>query len=158
MWGLSVTYTTSSGSPVASGNTIANSSASFSDVTNNSNHVQMLADGSMTLTLTDLGGIDISDITLSMRSNSSGGKGSLKYSTDGGSSWTTIINNQRFNQSAWNGAYSTSYVNISKSVSISNATQLKIKIEATANSLYCQSFTLTYTISETPSNYTLLFV
>ena len=159
-WGLTVTYTTSSGSPVASGNTIANSGSSFSDVTNQSNHTQMLANGSMTLTLTNLGGISISNITLSMKSNSKAGAGKLLYSTDGGTNWTYLVGTSNsgvaFNQSAWNNAWSTSYTDISKSVTLSNVTQLKIKIESTANSLYCQSFTLTYTAGSGGTTYTVI--
>ena len=149
MWGLSVTYTTSSGSPSASGNTITGSSASFSDDTYNSNHTQMLADGSMELTLTSLGGINISNISLSMKSNKKGGAGKLRYSTDGGTNWTYLVGSSSdgvgFNQSAWHGSYSTSYVDISKTVSLSSVSSLKIKIESTVSSIYCQSFTITYT-------------
>ena len=148
-WGLSVTYTTSSGSPSASGNTITGATASFSDNTNQNNHTQMLASGNMTLTLTNLGGINISNITLSMKSNSSKGAGTLCYSTDGGSNWTYLVGSSgsgvNFNNASWHGSWSTSYVDVSKDVTLNNVTQLKIKIDATANSLYCQSFKLTYT-------------
>ena len=148
-WGLSVTYTTSSGSPSASGNTITGATASFSDNTNQNNHTQMLADGNMTLTLTSLGGINISNITLSMKSNSSKGAGTLCYSTDGGSNWTYLVGSSgsgvNFKNASWYGSWSTSYVNVSKDVTLNNVTQLKIKIDATVNSLYCQSFKLTYT-------------
>lgn len=149
VWGLSVTYTTSSGSPSASGNTITGSSASFSDDTYNSNHTQMLADGSMELTLTSLGGINISNISLSMKSNKKAGAGKLRYSTDGGTNWTYLVGSSSegvgFNQSAWHGSYSTSYVDIPKTVSLSSVSSLKIKIESTVSSIYCQSFTITYT-------------
>ena len=148
-WGLSVTYTTSSGSPSASGNTITGATASFSDNTNQNNHTQMLASGNMTLTLTSLGGINISNITLSMKSNSSKGAGTLCYSTDDGSNWTYLVgssgNGVNFNNASWYGSWSTSYVDVSKDVTLKNVTQLKIKIDATVNSLYCQSFKLTYT-------------
>lgn len=159
-WSLSVTYTTSSGTPSASGNTIAGSSSSFADETNNSNHEQMLANGWMTLTLTSLGGINISNITLSMKSNKKAGAGKLLYSTDGGTNWTYLVGSSsegiNFNNDAWNGSYSQSYVDVSKSVSLSNVSQLKIKIESTTNSLYCESFTLTYTAGG--ASYTLHFL
>ena len=109
----------------------------------------MLASGNMTLTLTNLGGINISNITLSMKSNSSKGAGTLCYSTDGGSNWTYLVGSSgsgvNFNNASWHGSWSTSYVDVSKDVTLNNVTQLKIKIDATANSLYCQSFKLTYT-------------
>ena len=156
MWGTTVTYTTSSGSPVVTGTAPTGSSASFTDNTNQSNHTQMLANGYVQLTLTNLGGINISNITLSMKSNKKGGTGTLKYSVDGGTSWTYVVGSSSagvaYSDNAWNGSYSTDYGDVSKAVSISNATGLIIRIDATVNSLYCQSFKLTYeTISTDPT-------
>ena len=144
MWGTTVTYTTSSGSPVVTGTAPTGSSASFTDNTNQSNHTQMLANGYVQLTLTNLGGINISNITLSMKSNKKGGTGTLKYSVDGGTSWTYVVGSSSagvaYSDNAWNGSYSTDYGDVSKAVSISNATGLIIRIDATVNSLYCQLY------------------
>jgi uncharacterized repeat protein (TIGR02543 family) len=103
----------------------------------------------MTLTLTNLGGIDISNLTLSMKSNKSDGAGKLSYSTDGGATYTYLVGSASstvaFNNASWNGSYTTSFTNISKNVTLTNVTRLIIKIEATTNSLYCESFKITYT-------------
>lgn len=149
VWGETVKYaqTSTTAASVSSGTAPAGSSVSFS--TTYSTKEQLTSGNNMVLTLTSLGGISISNITLSMKSNKSGGAGKLSYSTNGGSTWTYLVGGTssavQFNNAAWHGSYSTSYVNISKTVSLTNVTQLKIKIEATANSLYCQSFQLTYT-------------
>ena len=147
-WGADVTYTVSKTNAVTtSGTAPTGSSASYTQTYNTA--CQITSGNSATLTLTKLGGINISNITLSMKSNSSKGAGKLSYSTDGGTNWTTIVSDSKFNTSSWYGSWSTSYVNISKNVSINNVTQLKIKIEASENSLYCASYKLTYTTADT---------
>lgn len=144
VWGADVTYTVSKVNAVTtSGTAPTNSTAAYSQTYNTA--CQITGGKSATLTLTKLGGINISNITLSMKSNSSKGAGKLSYSTDGGTNWTTIVSDSKFNTSSWYGSWSTSYVNISKGVSINNVTQLIIKIEASENSLYCESYKLTYT-------------
>ena len=151
-WGADVTYKVSTKTTVTtSGTAPTGSSAAYTQTYNTA--CQITSGNSATLTLTNLGGINISNITLSMKSNTSNGAGKLSYSTDGGSTWTYLVGSSSsgvaFNQSAWNGSYTTSYTNISKNVTISNATKLIIKIEATTNSLYCQSYKLTYTTADT---------
>lgn len=155
-WGETVTYkqTSTSAASVSSGAAPKGSNVTFSNTY--STKEQLTRGNNMVLTLTSLGGINISNITLSMKSNKSGGAGKLSYSTDGGKNWTYLVGSSSqgtaFNNAAWNGSYTTSYKDVSKDVSLSNVTQLKIRIEATANSLYCQSFTITYeTISCTTS-------
>ena len=119
---------------------------------------QMTSGNSQTVTLTDWGTTNITNITLSMRSNKSGGAGKLSYSTNGGSSYSYIIGNSSsgvaFNQSSWYGNWSESYVSVSKSVDITGVADntIQIKIEATANSLYCESYSFTY-VGYTYSNY-----
>ena len=152
-WGETVTYkqTSTSAASVNSGTAPAGSSVSFNNTYTTKE--QLTAGKQMELTLTSLGGISISNITLSMKSNKSSGAGKLSYSTDGGKTWTYLVGSSSqgtiFSDAAWNSSYSTSYVNVSKNVSLSNVTQLKIRIEATVKSLYCQSFTITYTASVT---------
>ena len=120
----------------------------------------MTSGNSQTLTLSGYNGYEITQIKLSMSSNTKGGAGKLYYSTDGGSSWTYIIGTSTsgvaFNQTDWYGSWSTSYVDITKSdLSIScGSSDVIIKIEATANSLYCQSYTLTYSAADN-TDYTI---
>ena len=152
-WGETVTYkqTSTSEASVSSGTAPKGSNVTFSN--SYTTKEQLTAGKQMELTLTSLGGISISNITLSMKSNKSSGAGKLSYSTDGGKTWTYLVGSSSqgtvFSDAAWNGSYSTSYVNVSKNVSLSNVTELKIRIEATVKSLYCQSFTITYTASVT---------
>ncbi|MBR3443462.1 MAG: Ig-like domain-containing protein [Bacteroidaceae bacterium] len=148
-WGDEVTYLVNSKNTLTvQGTAPTGSSATLVETYNTSQ--QMTAGNSQTLTLKGFSGYTISNITLQMRSNSSKGAGKLSYSTDGGSTYTYLVgsssNGSNFNSTDWNGSWSTSYVSISKDVTI-NATSsdLIIKIEATVNSLYCKSYTLTYT-------------
>lgn len=147
-YGLAVTYSVTTTSTFSSsGDAITGASVSYSQTHGTAE--QMTSGNSATLTITSMGGIGISNFTLSMKSNSKGGSGKLKYSTDGGKTYTYLVGSSSegvaFNQSTWYGAWSTSYVNISKDVTLSNVSQLIIMIEATANSLYCHSYSITYT-------------
>ena len=157
-WGAAstVTYTISSLNTLsASGTEPVGTIASI--VETYSTSCQMTGSNSQTFTLTNMGTSTISDITLSMHSNSGSGKGRLKYSTDGGSTWTYLVGESsdvNFNNAAWNGAYTTSYVNISKGVTITceSGKDFIIKIECGGNSLFCQSYSITYT---PPTAYTV---
>ena len=160
MWGETVTYTIASTSSVTtSGTEPQGSSAGFKN-TYTSNKQQLIANNSMTLTLTNLGGIDISNLTLSMKSNKSAGAGKLSYSTDGGATYTYLVGSAsstvNFSNASWNGSYTQTFTNISKNVTLTNVTQLIIKIEATTNSLYCESFKITYTAAAA-STYTVTY-
>ena len=147
-WAEDVTYTISSKNNLTtSGTAPSGSSATMAETYSTS--CQMTSGNSQTLTLSGYSSCKITNITLSMKSNSKGGAGKLSYSTDGGTTWNYIIGSSNsgvaFNQSAWYGSWSTQYVDISKDVEITATTSnLVIKIEATANSLYCQSYKLTY--------------
>ena len=108
---------------------------------------QLTSGNSMTLTLSGYDGKTITGITLSMKSNSSKGKGSLTVTA--GNETIASISDSKFNTANWNGSWSTSYVD--KVVTLSNANYViatgetvTITIAATENSLYCQSFELTY--------------
>lgn len=64
-----------------------------------------------------------------------------------GSTTIASIDASAFNNEAWNGAYSTSYVDIKPKVTattVGAGEKVVLKIAATVNSLYCQSFTITY--------------
>ena len=65
-----------------------------------------------TLTLRIIGKVraDISAVTISVRSNKSSGAGYLSLKNDNTEIWN--IPNAKFNNSAWNGNFSTSYVSL----------------------------------------------
>ena len=148
-WGqTTVTYTQSSTSAVGvtSGTAPTGSSASFSTTYSNMN--QLTAGNSMTLTLSGYQGKKITGITLSMKSNSSKGAGTLSV-TAGSTTLASISPAANFNSSSWYGAWSTSYVDVVVAMSNNNYTiqaneNVVVTIAATVNSLYCQSFTFTY--------------
>ena len=155
MWGTEVTYAVTSTSAVTkTGTAPAGSSASYSSTYGTT--YQLTKGNSMTLTLSGYYGYKITNITLEMKSNGSGGSGNLSYSIDNGSTYTDIISTAAFNTSSWYGSWSTSYVDISKDVNITpTSSALKIKIAATANSLYCKSFVITYEAIKTLSSISL---
>lgn len=155
-WGAVASYSVTSTSAVSATNAPTGSSSSYANTY--STNQQTTSGNSATLTLTSLGGISISNITLSMHSNASSGSGKLSYSTDGGSTWTYLAGSAgagaTFSNAAWNGSYTTSWVDISKNVSLSNVTQLKVRIEVTNKSLYCRTFSITYSAS---ASYTVVW-
>lgn len=144
-----VTYTITATNKVSvSGDEVPNTSASYSSTYNEKN--QLTKGNSMTLTLNDFSGITIKEITLSMKSNKSSGSG--YYSTKVGSNVISSIGSSgsgvAFNKSSWYGAWSTSYVDITPNLTettVSEGEAITIVIGATANSLYCQSISITYT-------------
>ena len=141
-----VTYTVSSTSAVeTSGTAPAGSSAAYSSTYGTK--YQLTGGNSMTLTLSGYAGCKITGIKLSMRSNSSKGAGS--FSMKAGETTLSSISDSKFNTPNWNGAWSTSYVDVTPTMSnadytIADSENVVITIAATANSLYCQSFTITY--------------
>lgn len=148
-WGKTVTYTITSTSAVStSGTAPAGSSATFAASYSDKN--QMTSGNTQTLTLSNYGIVAITNLTLSMRSNGSSGKGSLYYSTDGGTTKTYVIGSSssgvKFNSSDWYGAWSTSYVDVSIDISFltENAKNVVFGITSYENSIYCASYTITY--------------
>ena len=143
-WGEDVKYTVSSTSAVTvSGTAPAGSSATYSSTYNEK--FQLTGSNSMTLTLSGYDGCTITGLTLSMKSNTKGGAGNMSMKI--GSTTATSISTAKFNTNSWYGSWSTSYVNVTPSVTaaiVGNGEKIVIKIAATENSIYCQSFTLTY--------------
>lgn len=146
-----VTYTITSATTVAiSGTVPAGSSAAFMN-THTSNKEQLTSGDKMTLTLSGFDNLQIAGLTLSMKSNSKAGAGYLLV-TAGKNKLASIGSTNSgvgFNDSKWNGAYTDSYTNVTPTLSKSDYTiqdneTVTIVIGATANSLYCQSFTITY--------------
>ena len=107
---------------------------------------QLTSGNSMTLTLHGYTGYKITGITLSMHSNQKGGAGS--FSATAGGSTIASISTATFNDDSWNGSYTTDWVNIEPTITLQKALRqgqdVVITIAATANSLFCQSFTITY--------------
>lgn len=99
-------------------------------------------------------------LSLSMRSNASGGAGNLKINDE------TIIETSRFNTANWHGSWSTQYVTVNVNndkfttfVSGEDVNTFTIVISATTNSLYCESYTLEWGYKEPDlqSNYVVTF-
>ena len=153
-WAEDVTYTVSSTSSVTvTGTAPEGATATYSSTYNTVK--QLTAGNSMTLTLSGYAGQKITAIKLSMKSNKSSGAGYLSV-TAGTTTLATIGSSNSgvaFNNSAWNGAYTTSYVDVTLTMSndsytISDNEDVTFVIGATANSLYCESYTITYEAGE----------
>ena len=88
-------------------------------------------------------------IHLSMKSNKSGGSGYM-YMVSGSTTLASIGSSSRgasFNNSSWNGSYSTDYVDMTVPVTATTVgidESVVITIGATANSMYCQEFRIIY--------------
>lgn len=140
----SATYTVTSASTVSVEGAPEGASVSYSSTY--STKCQLTGGNNMTFTLSGYDGCTIKGITLSMKSNTKGGSGSL--SVKSGSNIIASISDAAFNTSAWNGSWSTSYVDVTPAVNqtlVGSGEKVIITIEATANSLYCQSVTVIYT-------------
>ena len=110
----------------------------------------MTGGNSQTLTLKGYKGYKITKLVLSMKSNSKSGEGKLSYSVNGGTNYTYLVGTSSagvaFSNSAWYGSWTTSYQNVTKdNLTIEcGESDVIFKIEATVNSLYCQSYAITY--------------
>lgn len=144
------TYTITSISAVStSGQAPAGSSATFSQTYGTK--FQMTSGNSMTLTLSGYQGKVVTGITLNMKSNGSSGAGWM-YAKAGNNTLASIgseNNGVAFSDNQWNGSYTSSYTDVTIGMSddayaIQDDENLVIFIKATQNSLYCQSFTITY--------------
>lgn len=139
------TYTITSTTEVTTEGSAPNGSTATYSSTYSSEVCKLTKDNSMTLTLDGYEGCTITGITLSMKSNSKGGAGSLSVMS--GETVISSIDNSAFNESSWYSAWSTTYVNITPSVTptvVGADESVVITLAATANSLYCQSITIDY--------------
>ena len=146
MWAESVTYTVTSTSAVTESGTAPDGSSATYNSTYTNTKCQLTANNSMTLTLSGYDGCEITGLTLSMKSNTSKGAGNMSMKI--GTSTVSSIETANFNNQNWHGSWSTSYVDVNPSVTattVGNGEEIVITIAATVSSLYCQSFTLTYT-------------
>lgn len=145
-----VTYTVTSTSAVSvSGAAPSGSSATYSSTYNSK--CQLTKGSSMTLTLSGYKGMIVKGLTLSMKSNKSAGAGylSVKAGTTTLSSIGSSNSGVNFNNASWHGDWSQSYVDVKPTLSnnaytVKNGENIVIVIGATANSLYCESFTIEY--------------
>ena len=124
-----------------------NSSATYS-ATYNSVY-QMTKGNSMTLTLKGYDGVTITGIILSMKSNKSSGSGyySVKVGDKTISSLSSSSSGVAFNTKSFNGEWAQDYVDLFPIVTpatVGSGEDVVITIGATANSLYCRSFTIQY--------------
>ena len=144
----SVTYTVATTSTVnTTGTAPAGSSATYTQTYKTA--MQATSGNSFTLTLTGFAGKKITGATVKVKSNKSGGAGYLSLVS--GTSTIAAIgsssNGIAFNDAAWNGAWSTSYVDKDLTVTattVASGASVVLTIAATANSLYFQALTLTY--------------
>lgn len=146
VWAETVTYSVTSTSAVSTTGTAPDgASATYSQTYNTLK--QATANNSFTLTLSGYEGYKITAISLSMKSNAKAGAGSL--SVQAGSTTLCSISNANFNNSSWYGAYSSSYVSITPTMTdadyeIQENENVVFSIACTTNSLYCESYTITY--------------
>ena len=134
-------------------NITAKNTVSYSDapegtsitLTETSNNSKQITSGqTQTLAVNLPDNYHLTDLSMSMKSNTSSGAGSLTI--DG----KTIISDSKFNTSNWYGAWSTNYVTITPSISSylnnssNNDNDFTIVISASANSLYCESYTISW--------------
>lgn len=150
-----VSYTVESTSTVTvSGTAPVSSSVAYSSTYKSK--AQLTGGNSMTLTLSGYKGMIVKRLTLSMRSNKSSGAGYLSIKAGNtllgsiGSSSSGVS----FNNARWHGSWSTSYVDVTPTLSndaytVQNGEDIVIVIGATANSLYCESFTIEYVADPT---------
>lgn len=151
-WGAEVTYTISSRNTLTTSGT-APEGSSATIVETYSTSCQMTKSNSQTLKLKGYDGCTITKIVMSMHSNSSGGSGCFGYSVDAGSNYTWVVGKYattgstgvQFSNAAWHGSWSSSYVDVTQNVNIEcGSDDVWFFLYATANSLYCRSYTITY--------------
>ena len=146
-WADTVTYTVKSKTEVEVSSGAAPEGATAEYVATANNVCQITSNNTATLTLKGYSGATITGLTLSMKSNSSKGKGSLSVTS--GDAVIAAIEDSNFNSENWHGAWSTEYVDVKPSVTATAIDDdVVILISGSVNSLYCQSYTIEYTLGE----------
>ena len=155
-WSNSVTatYTVASKTTVTATGTIPTGSIATFDNNGTNANDQLTGGKRMILTLSGYQGQVIKGITLNMKSNSSSGSGYMSAVV--GSTTIASVSDNTFNN--WPGmtGYTSSYTDVVIPMSnalynIKDNENIVITINATANSLYCKSFTIEYEASNSPS-------
>ena len=138
VWGATVTYTITSTSTVStSGTAPEGSSASYSQTYGTSQ--QATSGNTMTLTLNGFDGCTITGVSVSVHNNSSKGAGSGSL---------TINGTNKGSVTGLTGLGNTSWTSKSftvTSTTVNTSASVVVQLSCSANSLYCQSFTITYT-------------
>lgn len=143
----SVTYTPTSATAVTTtGTAPVESSITFNNTYNNKN--QITKNNSQTYTIKGFEGCTIKKVVLSMKSNKDAGAGTFSLKA-GTTDLAAIKNSTTFNKWYNNTSYSTSYKDVSVSLTNNSYTikaneDVVIVIKASVNSLYCQSVTIEY--------------
>ena len=152
VWGETVTYkqTSSNAASVSSGTAPTGSSVTFTNTYTTKD--QLTKNSSMTYTLSGYAGFTIKSLTMSMHSNKSAGTGKFSFKA-GNTVLAEIASNTGFNQSAWYGSWTQSYVDVSPTLQntnyvIKDGENVVLTISASVNSLFCESITIVY---EAPS-------
>ena len=157
-WGATATYTIDTKTTVVtSGATPIGSSATYSQTYGTVG--QMTSPNSTTLTLSGYVGNKITSVVLSMKSNTSKGAGTLSV-VAGTTNIVSISPAAKFNDALWNGGWSTSYVDVTKTpvdYSIGSGEDLVITIAATENSLYIDKYTINYESATSCTTSNLVF-
>lgn len=153
-----VTYKVSSKTAVTiSGTAPTGSSASYSQTYTTIS--QLTKGNSATLTLSGFAGQKITGIVLSMKSNSSKGSGS--FSAKAGSTSIASLSATTFDKWYDNTSYGDTYRSVTvtltnRDYAIQTGENVVIQIAATLNSLYIQSYTITYESAGSTSSCTQL--
>ena len=142
-----VTYTVASTTSVtASGDVPQDASATFKNTYSTKD--QLTKDKSASLTLSGFDGNVIKSIVMSMHSNGKSGAGS--YDIKIGDNTVASQATANFNEWTYNTTYGTDYRDVdthAAETTVEANEDITITIKATANSLYIQSYTLTYEVA-----------
>lgn len=143
-----VTYKVTSKTAVSTSGTAPDGSSVTFNSTSANEVAQMTSGKSQTYTLTGYDGMTIKKVILSMKSNKKDGAG--KFSLIAGTtSLASISEGTTFNKWYDNTSYSSEYKDINVAMTNTNYVigkdeKVVLKIEATKNSLYCQSIKIVY--------------
>ncbi len=139
-------YTLANKTSVTPSGALEGSTATF--LNNGTNNVDQMTGGkSMTLTLSGYDGATIKGLTLSMHSNGSSGAGTFSL-VIGSTTVAEISSAKGFDQWFDNTSFGTAYRNVhvpfDDDVVVGTGENIQVVIAASANSLYCQSFSFCY--------------
>lgn len=138
--GVTYTITGTNSAEITSGE--APEGSTFTYASTYKSAYQLTAGNSMTLTLKGYEGYKVTGLTLSMHSNGSKGAGSLSATC--GDAVIASIEASNF-KGGWSTAYTTNWVAVTPEVTATEIDgDIVITIEATVNSLYCESITVEY--------------
>ena len=144
-----MTATVSTKSSVTLRNSLTGLNVSYSQTYNTAK--QLTKGNSATLTIKNGGDYNLSALKLQMKSNSKSGSGSLTYTTENATN--TLISNSTYD-TGWSTKFTSSYewitIQLNSSIELTNTFQLKIS--ATDNSLYIQSYEMTFEKASTKHN------